>query len=249
MAFIKLPVLVTNTVSTTIVLILAIITSIASDAQSSATAATVNRSGRRIIAVGGTREIPRRDCIFLSGVVFETPLPAQIAAVFEHVTRVRVKRPKRALSWPLGRAAHFDETIVVRQRVPHRVLPPLLIMPIKRISVHDVIIDLRQRQHLYRRVLYSHRYERYVRQRRFRIVPGIVRLPDPLKRGARGGRVSGSERLITARTGSFLLQCSKTVYGRGRGTRVAVQLLLLRGDAIPEHMMLSQLLIVQLRLQ
>jgi len=57
---------------------------------------------------------------------------------------------------------HFDETVVVRQRVPDGVLPPLLVLPVERILVHDELVDLGQREHLVWRLLYGHRDQRYV---------------------------------------------------------------------------------------
>jgi len=46
------------------------------------------------------------------------------------------------------------------------VLPPLLVLAVVREQVHDDLVDLAQRAHLLRRVLYRPRYERNVRVRR-----------------------------------------------------------------------------------
>lgn len=108
-------------------------------------------------------------------IVFETFLPTQVTTVLEHVARVRVQCPKRALARFVRRAGHFNETVVERQRVPDGILPPLLVLSVEREQVHDELIDFREREHFHRRVLYGHCYERYVRIRRFRVrvIPAV----------------------------------------------------------------------------
>lgn len=100
--------------------------------------------------------IPRRERLLLR-VALEALLPAQVAAVLEHVARVRVQRPERALARLVRRPRHLHEAIVERERVPDRVLPALLVLPVEREQVHDELVDLAQREHLARRILYGHR--------------------------------------------------------------------------------------------
>jgi len=92
----------------------------------------------------------------------EPLLPAQVAAVFEHVAGVRVQRPVAALARSLGGPRHLDETVVERQAVPDGVLPALLVLPVVRKQVHDELVDLAERAHAARRVLDGERDERDV---------------------------------------------------------------------------------------
>jgi len=119
--------------------------------------------------------------------VLEPLLPAQVAAVLEHVAAVRMQRPERSLAGLVGRAGHLDEAVVEAERMPDRVLPALLVLSIKREQVHDELIDLRQRQHLVRRVLYRHRDQADVRVRWFRV--GVTAPVGLVAAGALQGRV------------------------------------------------------------
>jgi len=130
--------------------------------------------------------------------VLEPLLPAQVAAVLEHVAAVRVQRPERALAGLVGCARHLDEAVVETERMPDRVLPALLVLPVKREQVHDELIDLRQRQHLVRRVLYRHRDQADIRVRRLRVgVAAPVRLvaAGALERRVRRVRLRQGERV------------------------------------------------------
>lgn len=92
--------------------------------------------------------------------------PAHLRAVAERFARVRVQGPKRASARPVGRAGHPDETVVVRQRVPHGVLPPLPVVTIVRKTVREILIDFREFEHFPGRAPYGHPYDRHVRVRR-----------------------------------------------------------------------------------
>jgi len=95
----------------------------------------------------------RRRCLvrlphrFLLGTL-EAFLAAQVAAVVEHVVRVRMQRPVAAFAGSVGGPRHFDETVVEGQAVPDRVLPALLRLAVERKLVHDELVDLAKRAHL-----------------------------------------------------------------------------------------------------
>ena len=127
--------------------------------------------------------------------VLEALLAAQVAAVLEHVAALRVQRPEAALARLVGRPGHLDEAVVEAERVPDGVLPALLVLPVEREQIHDELVDLGEREHLGRGVLYGHRYQADVAVRglRVRVAPPVALvLPGPLQRGV--GRVGLGQR-------------------------------------------------------
>lgn len=119
---------------------------------------------------------------------FEALLSAQIAAVLEHITGVRVQRPVAAFARSVSGPRNFDETIVERQAVSDGVLPALLVLSVIRKQVHDESVDFIQRAHLVWRVLDGECDERDVGVRRLGvcIVASTVR-PVDYRRSVRAG--------------------------------------------------------------
>ena len=54
---------------------------------------------------------------------------------------------------------YLEKAVVEWERMPDRVLPTLLVLPIEREQIHDELVDFAQGQHLLRRVLDGHRDE------------------------------------------------------------------------------------------
>lgn len=106
------------------------------------------RSFALVIGAAGTDARHAAGTRFLFGVALEALLPAEVASVLEHVAGLRVESPEGALAGLVGRARHFDEAVVEGERMPDRVLPALLVLPVEREQVHDELVDLAQRQHL-----------------------------------------------------------------------------------------------------
>lgn len=122
--------------------------------------------------------------------VLEPLLPSKVAPVLEHVPALGVQGPERALARLVRGARHLHEAIVEAERVPDRVLPPLLILPVEREQIHDELVDLGQGEHLGRRVLDRHRDQADVRVGRLRVgVAAPVRLVGPRPLQGRVGRV------------------------------------------------------------
>lgn len=140
-------------------------------------------------SIAAGRAARRRERL-LFGVALEALLSAQVAAVLEHVARLGVQRPERALARLVRRPRHLDEAVVERERVPDRVLPALLVLPVEREQVHDELVDLAQREHLARRVLDGHRDERDVRVRRLgvRVTPPVRLVVAPAGARRRAAR-------------------------------------------------------------
>lgn len=80
-----------------------------------------------------------------------------------------MQRPEGSFARLVRRAWHFNEAVVEAERVPDRVLPALLILSVEREQIHDELIDLREGQHLVRRVLYRHGDQTNVGIRRLRV--------------------------------------------------------------------------------
>ena len=85
--------------------------------------------------------------IFASVFDFEALLSSQVAAVLEHVAAVGMQRPVGTFSRPLRTSRYLHEAIVERERMSNRVLPTLLILSIVRVSILNVLIDLRECAH------------------------------------------------------------------------------------------------------
>ena len=100
-----------------------------------------------------------------------------------------MQRPIGAFAGLIRRSRHFDEAVVEARRGPDRVLPSLLILPVKRKQVHDELVDVAQRQHFRRRVLNGHRDEGNVRVGRLgvRVRPPVGFLPGVFEGGDGGG--------------------------------------------------------------
>lgn len=88
--------------------------------------------------------------------VLEPLLPTQVAPVLEHIPAVGVQSPEGSLPGLVGGPSDLNEAVVEAQRVPDGILPALLVLSVVREQVHDELVDLRQRQHLARRVLDRH---------------------------------------------------------------------------------------------
>ena len=104
---------------------------------------------------------------YLFLLVLEALLSAEVTAIFEHVSALRMKRPEGTLARLIRGARHLDETVVEAERVPDGVLPALLVLPVERKEVHDELVDLGQSEHPRRRVLDGHGDEADVRIGRF----------------------------------------------------------------------------------
>ena len=66
-----------------------------------------------------------------------------VIALFEHVLALRVERPVISLALSSALSRHFDEALVERQVVTNRILPPFLVLLVKREFVDDELVDLR----------------------------------------------------------------------------------------------------------
>lgn len=87
---------------------------------------------------------------------FESLLTPKIATIFKHVTRVRMKRPKRPFSGFFGSSGNFEEAVVETERVANGVLPSLLILSIVRKEVHDKLVYFTESEHLAGTMLNGH---------------------------------------------------------------------------------------------
>lgn len=105
---------------------------------------------------------------------FEALLAAQVAAIFEHVPRVRVESPVGAFARAVGRSGHLHKAVIEGERVPNGILPALLILSVEGEEVHNELINLGQGAHLVRGVLDSHGDERDVRVGRLRVRVGAT---------------------------------------------------------------------------
>lgn len=112
--------------------------------------------GALLVSVMAARFRFRRlpDILFL--LALEPLLSSQVAAVLEHIARVRVQRPEGTFAGFVRGPRNFDEAIVERQTVANGVLPPLLVLPVIWEQIHDELVDLGQGQHLGVAVLDGH---------------------------------------------------------------------------------------------
>lgn len=90
-------------------------------------------------------------------IVLEALLTTQVAPVLEHVARLRVQCPERALPRLVRRPWHLHEAVVEAERVSDGVLPPLLVLSVEREQIHNELVDLGQGEHLVRIILDGHR--------------------------------------------------------------------------------------------
>uniref|UniRef100_A0A182ILT3 Uncharacterized protein n=1 Tax=Anopheles atroparvus TaxID=41427 RepID=A0A182ILT3_ANOAO len=144
------------------------------------------------LVVGGQQKALALHQLFLllQGVLLLEAAPAaQERPVVEHVVRVRIERPVAALARLLVVPGHLHEALVEAEVVPDRVLPALLVVPVVREPVHDVLVDAVQRDLLVRRVLDRHRDQRDVRVRRLHHLLVLVRCGQGV--GRAGVRVPG----------------------------------------------------------
>lgn len=74
-----------------------------------------------------------------------------------------MQSPVASLSGPVWRAGDFDKTVVEREAMADRVLPALLVLPIKWEKVHNKLINLTKSAHFVLRLLYRHRDKRNIR--------------------------------------------------------------------------------------
>lgn len=84
---------------------------------------------------------------FLSERVFllEATTTAQEWTVVEHTSWVRIECPVAAFARFFVVARHFDEALVQTEIVSDGILPALLVISVVRIFVHDVLIDVAER--------------------------------------------------------------------------------------------------------
>ena len=66
-----------------------------------------------------------------------------VIALFEHVLALRVERPVISLALSSALSRDFDEALVERQVVTNRILPPFLVLLVKREFVDNELVDLR----------------------------------------------------------------------------------------------------------
>lgn len=59
-----------------------------------------------------------------------------------------MQSPETALTWLVWAPRDLDETVVERQVVAQRVLPPLSVFPVVREAIHDELVDFTEGQHL-----------------------------------------------------------------------------------------------------
>ena len=103
-----------------------------------------------------------------------------------------MKGPVGAFAGLIWGSRHFDEAVVETERVPDRVLPSLLVLPVKREQVHDKLVNVAQSQHFRRRVLDGHRDQRDVRVRRLGVsVRAPIRLLSGVLESGDGGGGAG----------------------------------------------------------
>jgi len=81
---------------------------------------------------------------------------SQQRTVLEHIQGSRVQGPVRALARSVRHPRDFHKTVVERQVVPERVLPPLRVPSVVRELVADELVDVGQRKHFLRRTPYGH---------------------------------------------------------------------------------------------
>lgn len=86
----------------------------------------------------------------------ELSLPPSVVAVFKHVQALGVQGPVAAFPGPALLSRYFDETVVQGEVVANRILPTLLVVMVKRETVHDELIDAAQRRALVRCALDGH---------------------------------------------------------------------------------------------
>jgi hypothetical protein len=86
----------------------------------------------------------------------ELYLPAKIAPVLEHISRVRMQRPVRPLPGLVRGSGHLHKTVVETQRMADGVLPSLLVLSVEGEQVHDKLVNVTQSEHLAGRVLDRH---------------------------------------------------------------------------------------------
>lgn len=85
--------------------------------------------------------------ILVGFVQLETLSATQQRSVLEHVNGVGVEGPVGAFARAIGTTWHFEETVVERQIVTERILPTLGVLPVVRKTLHDVAVNVGQRQH------------------------------------------------------------------------------------------------------
>ena len=74
----------------------------------------------------------------------------QKAAVLEHVAAVGMQCPEAALAGLVGPPRDLDEAVVEGEVVAQAVLPALRVLAVVGEAFHDELIDVAQRQHLFR---------------------------------------------------------------------------------------------------
>ncbi len=94
-----------------------------------------------------------------------------------------MQRPVAALARLVRAPRHLDEAVVEAQRVSDRVLPALLILTVVGKRLHDVVVDVVERDHAALGLLYGHGYERDVGVVGLGVRVGAARLEE---RGLRG---------------------------------------------------------------
>lgn len=139
-------------------------------------------------------------------VAFEPLLPAQIATILKHVSRIWMQSPKAPLAGLIRRARHLEKTIIEAERMSNGILPSLLILSVIGEQVHDELINFTKGQHFARGILDRHRDERNI---------GVGRLCV---------RVTSTIGFVRARSlqqGTGTVHTRRIVGRRGRGVEVA----------------------------
>lgn len=95
--------------------------------------------------------------LFALGILLlEAAAATQERSVVKHVVGVRVQSPVAALSWLLIIPGHLHKALVQTEIVANGVLPALLVVPVVRESVHDVLVDAVESHFLVRSILDGH---------------------------------------------------------------------------------------------
>lgn len=131
------------------------------------------------------------DLLFLGAL--EPLLSPEVAAVLEHVGRVRMQGPEAPLSRFVGSPGHLYEAVVETEAVPDGVLPPLLVLAVIREGVHYELVDLREGEHLGGVVVDGHGDEGYVGVRGLGLAerPAELLRPGLLRQGHADVHLSG----------------------------------------------------------
>ena len=104
------------------------------------------------------------------GVKFESPLPPGQGTILKHCDGLGVEGPVGTFARTIWSPGNLDEAVVEAKVVTEGVLPPMGVLAIIWEGIHDELVDLRDRQHLFLSATERHGYQGHV---------GVGRLPVP----------------------------------------------------------------------